>query len=78
MVYVGAIHPYHRSICLLLTNAKKNVLCEKPLAMNSKEVKEMLESAKRNDVFLMEVRMDELSIAQISCSPLFTCKNFYR
>ncbi|KAL6113394.1 dhdh [Pungitius sinensis] len=54
VVYVGAIHPSHRSICLLLMNAKKNVLCEKPLAMNSREVKEILTSAKRNDVFLME------------------------
>uniref|UniRef100_A0A8C3APG7 Trans-1,2-dihydrobenzene-1,2-diol dehydrogenase n=1 Tax=Cyclopterus lumpus TaxID=8103 RepID=A0A8C3APG7_CYCLU len=54
VVYVGVIHPYHLSTCLLFTNAKKNVLCEKPLAMNTKEVKEILTSAKRNDVFLME------------------------
>lgn len=55
MVYIGVIHPYHLSTCLLFTNAKKNVLCEKPLAMNSKEVQEILACAKRNDVFLMEV-----------------------
>ncbi|KAM9366257.1 trans-1,2-dihydrobenzene-1,2-diol dehydrogenase [Symphorus nematophorus] len=54
VVYVGVIHPYHLSTCLLFTNAKKNVLCEKPLAMNTKEVKEILASAKKNDVFLME------------------------
>ncbi|XP_008308603.1 trans-1,2-dihydrobenzene-1,2-diol dehydrogenase [Cynoglossus semilaevis] len=54
VVYIGVIHPYHLSTCLLFTNAKKNVLCEKPLAMNSKEVKEILSSARRNDVFLME------------------------
>lgn len=54
VVYVGVIHPYHHSACLLFTNAKKNVLCEKPLAMNSKEVQEILASAKKNDVFLME------------------------
>ncbi|KAK5934966.1 hypothetical protein CgunFtcFv8_020369 [Champsocephalus gunnari] len=54
VVYIGVIHPYHLSTCLLFTNAKKNVLCEKPLAMNTKEVKEILSSAKRNDVFLME------------------------
>ncbi|XP_015225176.1 PREDICTED: trans-1,2-dihydrobenzene-1,2-diol dehydrogenase-like, partial [Cyprinodon variegatus] len=40
--------------CLLFTNAKKNILCEKPLAMNTKEVKEILASAKKNNVFLME------------------------
>uniref|UniRef100_A0A8D3A7F1 Trans-1,2-dihydrobenzene-1,2-diol dehydrogenase n=1 Tax=Scophthalmus maximus TaxID=52904 RepID=A0A8D3A7F1_SCOMX len=54
VVYVGVIHPYHLSTCLLFTNAKKNVLCEKPLAMNTKQVKEILASAERNDVFLME------------------------
>ncbi|XP_061567213.1 trans-1,2-dihydrobenzene-1,2-diol dehydrogenase-like [Cololabis saira] len=54
VVYIGVIHPYHLKTCLLFTNAKKHVLCEKPLAMNTKEVKEMLDSAKRNDVFLME------------------------
>lgn len=59
VVYVGVIHPYHMRTCLLFTNAKKNVLCEKPLAMNSKEVKEVLASAKTNDVFLMEVRKEQ-------------------
>ncbi|KAM4593945.1 trans-1,2-dihydrobenzene-1,2-diol dehydrogenase-like [Odontesthes bonariensis] len=54
VVYVGTIHPHHLKVCQLFTNAKKNVLCEKPLAMNTKEVKEILDSAKRNDVFLME------------------------
>ncbi|XP_023255020.1 trans-1,2-dihydrobenzene-1,2-diol dehydrogenase-like [Seriola lalandi dorsalis] len=54
VVYVGVIHPFHLSTCLLFTNAKKNVLCEKPLAMNSREVQEILASAKKNDVFLME------------------------
>uniref|UniRef100_A0A3B3C9E1 Trans-1,2-dihydrobenzene-1,2-diol dehydrogenase n=1 Tax=Oryzias melastigma TaxID=30732 RepID=A0A3B3C9E1_ORYME len=54
VVYNGVIHPHHLKTCLLFTNAKKNVLCEKPLAMNTKEVKEILDSAKRNNVFLME------------------------
>ncbi|XP_051794705.1 trans-1,2-dihydrobenzene-1,2-diol dehydrogenase-like [Acanthochromis polyacanthus] len=54
VVYVGVIHPYHHGACLLFTNAKKNVLCEKPLAMNRREVQEILASAKKNDVFLME------------------------
>jgi len=56
VVYVGVINPHHLSACRLFADAKKNVLCEKPLAMNAKEVKEILSSAERNDVFLMEVR----------------------
>lgn len=35
-------------------NHKKPVLCEKPLAMNSEEVIEMIECARKNDVFFME------------------------
>lgn len=57
MVYIGVIHPYHLQTCQLFTNAKKNVLCEKPLAMNAREVREILASAKKNNVFLMEVGM---------------------
>ncbi|XP_014911136.1 uncharacterized protein LOC106961727 isoform X8 [Poecilia latipinna] len=55
VVYVGVVHPCHLNACKLFINAKKNVLCEKPLAMNAKEVEEILDSAKKNDVFLMEV-----------------------
>ena len=36
-------------------NAKKNVLCEKPLAMNLREVQEMVAAAKLNNIFFMEV-----------------------
>ncbi|CAL8243380.1 unnamed protein product [Lota lota] len=54
VVYIGSIHPCHLSLCLLFMNAKKNVLCEKPLAMNSREVAQIVACAKANDVFLME------------------------
>lgn len=54
VVYIGVIHPYHLKTCLLFANAKKHILCEKPLAMNTKEVQEILAAAKMNNVFLME------------------------
>ncbi|KAL1007202.1 hypothetical protein UPYG_G00083390 [Umbra pygmaea] len=54
VVYVGVIHPYHLPICTLFMKAQKNVLCEKPLAMNLREVGEMVATAKMNNVFLME------------------------
>ncbi|CAN9506759.1 unnamed protein product [Ophioblennius macclurei] len=54
VVYIGVINPFHLKMCLLFTNAKKNVLCEKPLGMNGKEVQQILESAKKNNVFFME------------------------
>lgn len=54
VVYIGTIHPFHLKACLLFANAKKHILCEKPLAMNTREVKEILAAAKKNNVFLME------------------------
>ena len=54
VVYVGTIHPHHQRVGQLFMNAGKNVLIEKPLAMNAKEVKELVATAKKNKVFLME------------------------
>ncbi|XP_061733533.1 trans-1,2-dihydrobenzene-1,2-diol dehydrogenase-like isoform X1 [Nerophis ophidion] len=54
VIYIGTIPTTHLSSCLLFLNAKKPVLCEKSLAMTTKEVKEILACAKKNNVFLME------------------------
>ncbi|XP_044137612.1 trans-1,2-dihydrobenzene-1,2-diol dehydrogenase-like [Bufo gargarizans] len=54
VVYVGAIHPFHRDLVLLFFNHGKNVLCEKPMAMNLTEVKELTSAARKHNVFLME------------------------
>lgn len=71
VVYIGVIHPYHLNTCLLFTNAKKNVLCEKPLAMNTKEVQQILASAKKNGVFLMEVQVQYIKKKEILLLVLF-------
>ncbi|XP_023850822.2 trans-1,2-dihydrobenzene-1,2-diol dehydrogenase-like [Salvelinus sp. IW2-2015] len=55
VVYVGTINPYHLPVGMLFMNAQKNVLCEKPMAMNLRGVQELMASAKMNKVFLMEV-----------------------
>lgn len=54
VVYVGNIHPHHLSAGKLFMKSKKNVLIEKPLAMNSREVQELISEARDNNVFLME------------------------
>ncbi|KAM4703435.1 trans-1,2-dihydrobenzene-1,2-diol dehydrogenase-like [Rhinophrynus dorsalis] len=54
VVYVGTIHPAHRDVVLMCLENRKNVLCEKPLAMNSVEVGELTAAARKNNVFLME------------------------
>lgn len=55
VVYVGTIHSHHLSTGKLFLTSHKNVLIEKPLAMNLREVLELTNTAKENDVFLMEV-----------------------
>ncbi|XP_060112720.1 trans-1,2-dihydrobenzene-1,2-diol dehydrogenase-like [Heteronotia binoei] len=54
VVYVGVIHPYHLPCTLLFIQAGKNVLCEKPMGMNTTEVKAMVQAAQEKGVFLME------------------------
>ena len=54
VVYVGSINTTHLEVVKLLLENGKNILCEKPLGMNVKEVKEMLDLAKSKNLFLME------------------------
>lgn len=54
VVYVATPHPYHKDNTILCLQNAKHVLCEKPFAMNSKEVDEMIHAAKQHDRFLME------------------------
>ncbi|XP_001993391.2 trans-1,2-dihydrobenzene-1,2-diol dehydrogenase [Drosophila grimshawi] len=54
VVYIGALNPQHYEISLLILNHGKHVLCEKPLAMNKKQVEGILAAAKANKCFFME------------------------
>lgn len=54
VVYIASPHSHHCQHTLLCLDHKKAVLCEKALAINSKEVALMIESARRNNTFLME------------------------
>lgn len=53
-VYIGTPHAFHKQNCLDAIKAGKNVLCEKPFAMNAKEAREVIEAARAKGVFLME------------------------
>ena len=48
MVTVAVPNDSHKEIVIKALNAGKNVLCEKPVSMNSKELEEMIEAANRN------------------------------
>lgn len=53
-VYIATPHSFHKEYSILCLNHKKAVLCEKPLAMNSQDVEEMINVAKANNVLMME------------------------
>ena len=53
-VYVATLNPIHKDDTIACLNAGKAVLCEKPFAMNQGEVNEMIATARRKGVFLME------------------------
>lgn len=53
-VYIAAPNSFHAPYSILFMNNGKHVLCEKPIASNAKETKEMIESASVNKVVLME------------------------
>ncbi len=54
VVYIATPHVFHHRQTLLCLQHKKAVLCEKPFAMNKAEVEEMIATAKKENVFLME------------------------
>ncbi|XP_011176093.2 trans-1,2-dihydrobenzene-1,2-diol dehydrogenase [Solenopsis invicta] len=54
IVYIGAIHPQHFNIAMLMLKHGKHVLCEKPLTMNLKQTTELINYAKSKNLFLME------------------------
>lgn len=54
VVYIATPHSHHRDHALLCLDHKKAVLCEKAFAINAREVREMIDSSRRNQTFLME------------------------
>ena len=54
IIYIATPHNLHLEYALLAMNHGKHVLCEKPLAVNEKEVRQMVEKANEKQLFLME------------------------
>lgn len=54
VIYVASPHGLHHEHTLLCLQHKKAVLCEKAFALNSRQVKEMIDCARENKTFLME------------------------
>ncbi|RRB15640.1 gfo/Idh/MocA family oxidoreductase [Larkinella knui] len=54
VVYIATTHNHHFENTMLCLNAGVAVLCEKPFAMNADQVRQMVETARSKQVFLME------------------------
>ena len=54
VIYIATPHGFHYEHVMLCLNHKKAVLCEKAFALNSKQLQEMVSTARTNKIFLME------------------------
>ncbi len=60
-VYIALPTGQHAAAVIAATNAKKAILCEKPLGNNAREVREMIHAAGENGVPLMTAYMSRFS-----------------
>jgi predicted dehydrogenase len=54
VVYIATPQSRHHADTLAAVDAGKHVLCEKPFALNARQAQQMVDAARRNNVFLME------------------------
>lgn len=60
-VYIASPNSFHAKQAIIFMKNKKHVLCEKAFASNIKEVEEMINVAKENNVVLMEAMRTTLT-----------------
>ncbi len=55
VVYVGNLHGQHKPAVLMMFNAGKHVLCEKPLTVSPQDTAHLIKTAREKKLFFMEV-----------------------
>ena len=80
-VYIATPNYVHAEQSILCMSHGKHVLCEKPFASNAKEVRLMIEAAKKNKVTLMEAMISTLNpnfaIAKERMKDLGTIRRYF-
>ena len=54
VAYIAVNHPWHEELAIKCMNGGISVLCEKPMGVNAKQVQNMIDCARKNNVLLME------------------------
>jgi dihydrodiol dehydrogenase / D-xylose 1-dehydrogenase (NADP) len=54
VVYIGTVHSCHKVHALMMIEAGKHVLCEKPITLNMKHTKVLIAAARARKVFFLE------------------------
>ena len=55
VVYIGNLHTDHKQTVLMMFDAGKAVLCEKPLTCSAQDTADLITAAKEKNIFFMEV-----------------------
>lgn len=54
IAYVAMLNREHFDVAMMMLQHGKHVLCEKPMCMNEKQSRQLIEYAKQKNLFLME------------------------
>ena len=54
VIYIASLNQNHKDMTMAALKAGKGVLCEKPLGLNTEEIRSMIALAKKQNCFLME------------------------
>ncbi|XP_055903703.1 trans-1,2-dihydrobenzene-1,2-diol dehydrogenase-like [Eupeodes corollae] len=54
VAYISILNPLRYELCKMMIEYNKHIVCERPFCMNSRQMKEVLELAKKKGVFVME------------------------
>lgn len=83
LVYIAVPHPFHCAAAMLMMEHGKHVICEKPMALNERETRQMAACARENHVFLMEAMWTRCfpatreMVAQINAGAIGNIRHIY-